>query len=120
MLPYKHKADLAGLLIAFKANTLENDIIAGQLKPVGIFHVFFKFCVKFSFYIKDPTALDASCVIMLAAAMVITVSTVRHFYFTHFARFGQKVQIPVNRRSADMGVFLYNRMENRVSGNMTM
>ena len=56
---------------------------------------------------------------MLMALMFETVGSVWHFQFTDFADIGQQVQIPIYRPSADIRVFLHDRIVDLVSGGMT-
>ena len=53
--------------VTFNADTLENNIMAGNLKPVSILNVLFQIRNKLHFNIKYSTTLYAPCVIMLVA-----------------------------------------------------
>ena len=90
-----------------------------KLEPMSVLYVLFQIRDNFHFHIKDSATLYASCVIMFVSLMVETIGSAWHFHFSDLADIRQQVQIPIYRPSADIGVFLDDRIVDLVSGGMT-
>ena len=75
------------LTFAFRADTLENDIVPGKYEPMGILDEFLNTCYIFHVHIKNTAALYASYVIMIAAKMVETVGPAGNLPFSYLAHF---------------------------------
>ena len=58
--------------------------------------------------------------IMLVAYMIETVGSAWHFQFANFTNIRQQIQIPIYRPSADIGVFLHDRIIDLVSSGMKL
>ena len=95
MLPYAREImpcrDILQLCLvsAFRADTLENDIVPGKYEPMGIFDEFLNIRHIFHIHIKNAAALYASYVIMVAAKMVETVCPAGNFPFSYLAHFAE-------------------------------
>lgn len=79
------------LLLAFRANPPEHQVMSAELKAVGIPDFSFQARDVFHIHIKDPSTSQAFYMVMVMAPVVEPVGPARSFYFSDFPAVGKLV-----------------------------
>ncbi len=111
---------LSRFFLTFGADTLKNDIVAGEYKSMGILDRFFQAGHIFHVHIKNTATFDTPRMIMVMAKMVKTVGLAGDFPLSDLPRFAKPLQIPIHRPPADMGMILFNFLIYLVRSSMTL
>ena len=103
-------------LPAFRADTPEQDIVAGEGKAVGIPDALFQPGDVIHVYVKYPAALFTAYMAVVMAPVVKAICPARNFHFANLPHFRQQIQIPIDRGLADSGVLFYDRLIDLIRG----
>ena len=107
-------------LPAFRAETPEQDIVAGEGKAMGIANSLFQTGYIVHVHVKHPPAFFAADMAVVMAPVVKAVCPARNFHFANLPHFRQQIQIPIDRGFADSGVLFYDRLIDLIRGSVTL